>query len=142
MSLPAKNFILQQLVPRDVYEALGVKAWDLLQQDAVTTLDQLYDYFGPMTVNNWHTAGPFSQSGYRSPDSKTGAPLSQHRKGNAFDPKPLKIKAKPMFDYIVAHPEQFPLLTTLEEIAVTGPRGWVHFDCRKNPQPGIRIIKV
>lgn len=141
MSLPAKNFVLQQLVPPDIYAALGEKAWELLQQDAVTTLDQVYDHFGPLTVNNWHTGGRFKESGLRDPNSATGAKLSQHKKGNAFDTKPLKTTVKAMYDYILAHPEQFPLLTTLEDIAITGPGGWLHFDCRKNPNPGIRIIK-
>ena len=137
--MKARHFILEQLVPPDVFTALGDKAWDLMQPNLITTIDQLYDHFGPMTINNWHTNGRFKESGYRDPNSATGAKRSQHKLGNAADIKPLKTTPRAMYDYILANPEQFPLLTTLEDISATPT--WLHVDCRVNATPGIRIVK-
>ena len=137
--MTSRNFLLQQLVPPDIFRALGDKAWGLLQPDAVTTLDQLYDFYGPMTVNNWHTGGKYKESGYRDPESTTGAVKSQHKLGNAFDIKPLKLTPQAMHASILANKDAFPLLTTLEAIEATPT--WVHFDCRPITVPRIRIVK-
>ncbi len=136
--MPCKHFLLQQLVPPTTFEALGDKAWELLDPALLTTLDQLYEAFGPMTVNNWHTGGKFKESGLRDPNTATGAPRSQHKIGKAADCKPLRITPQAMYAAILSDPSKFPLLTTLENIESTPT--WVHVDVRPATQTGIRIV--
>jgi hypothetical protein len=138
-----KHFLIQQLVPPTVFEALGEKAWDLLDPHLLTTIDQLYEYFGPMTINNWATGGKFKESGFREQNTTTGAPNSMHKKGKAADCKPVKCSPQFMYAEILKDPSRFPLLTTMENITATttGPAtGWVHVDVRPATQTGIRIV--
>ena len=140
--MKCKHFLIQQLVPPTTFEALGESAWALLSDDLLTTLDQLYEAFGPMTVNNWHSGGRFRESGLRDPNTATGAPRSQHKVGRAADIKPLKLTVREMYDAILADPSKFPLLTTLENIEFTEPGKWIHVDVRPRlpNQTGIRIV--
>lgn len=125
------HFDLRELVPPDAYKALGDNAWILLDQRIVETLELIRLKFGkPMTVNNWHTGGSFSQRGFRS-SSDVGAPYSQHRFGRAvdFDIKGMtseefradlkKNPNDPAYKYITAC-----------ELKVN----WCHVDCRPIPQ--------
>lgn len=141
--MESKYFLIKQLVPPDVYAARGDTAWELFAPELITTIDQVYEYFGRYTINNWHTGGKFKESGYRSPDSKTGAPKSQHKKGRAVDAKPLDVSPQFMYAEILKNPKAFPLLTTLEDISYTSAgAGWVHVDVRPSVAPGvIRVIK-
>ena len=137
--MTCKHFLLEQLVPPDIHAALGVKAWDLLDPNLLVTLDQLYEYFGRITVNNWHTGGKFKESGLRDPNSKTGAPKSQHKLGKAADCKPLDVTVRFMYEEILKHVDKFPLLNVLEDIAYTPT--WVHCSVQAIQVPRIRIIK-
>lgn len=49
------HFKIQELVPPAIFEARGEKAWELLDERLLITLDRLRDRFGPITVNNWHS---------------------------------------------------------------------------------------
>lgn len=137
--MTCKHFIIQQLVSREIYEALGDKAWDLLSPNLCITADQLYEHFGRYTVNNWHTGGKFSQSGLRDANSMVGAPLSRHKKGEALDAKPLDVTPQFMHAEIIRLKDKFPLLNVLEDIAATPT--WVHCSVQAIQVPRIRIIK-
>ena len=137
--MKCKHFLIEQLVGPDIHSARGESAWELLDANLLTTLDQLYEVFGPITINNWHTGGNFKESGLRSFTTKTGAALSQHKYGRAADCKPVKVTPQFMYAEILKDPSRFPLLTTMEDIASTPT--WVHCDVRNNGAPGIRIVK-
>lgn len=137
--MKSRHFLLQQLVPPEVFNSRGESAWELLDSNLLITLDQLYDDFGPMTVNNWHTGGSFKESGLRLFSTTTGAAFSQHKYGRAADCKPRDIPCADMYKAILAAPNKFPLLTTVEDIVSTPT--WVHIDMRNNSTPGIRIVK-
>lgn len=132
------SFILQELVPPPIFDRLGEKAWDLLNEDALRSLQALRDKFGPITVNNWSFGGPFKESGLREADTKTGAPKSAHKRGEAFDCKPKAVSVREMYDYIIAHGEEFPLIRRVENIAFA--KTWVHFDVVKHAGAGIRVF--
>lgn len=134
-----KHFELRELVSPDIYTARMDAAWELLDPRALMTLDALREQFGPCTVNDWHKGGRYKESGLRGAYSATGAVYSQHRYGRAFDCKFSKATPQEAHAYIVANPEQFPHLTTLEDIAATP--SWLHFDCRLNRGDGLRIVK-
>lgn len=138
MNYRPRHFLLEELVPREVFDAYGVRAWELLDDRALVTLDVLRDRFGACMVNNWHDGGAFNESGFRGAFSKTGVEYSQHRYGRAFDCKFAAATPKEVSAYVVANRGQFEYLTTLEDVAATPT--WLHFDTRNNYTPGVRIV--
>jgi len=143
LTVKCKHFIVEQLVPPEIHSSRGESAWELLDSNLLVTLDQLFEFFGPITVNNWHTGGSYKESGLRLWATKTGAAFSQHKYGRAADCKPIKVTPQFMYAEILKNPSRFPLLTTMEDIASTSALGggWVHLDVRNNSVPGIRIVK-
>jgi len=91
-----------------------------------------------VVINNWHTGGARKESGFRIP-TKTGAYLSQHKQGRAFDCKvyiifkdgerkelgPAAVKA-----HIINNQDMFMALglTTIESAKIA--KTWTHVDCR------------
>lgn len=130
-----KNFILQELVNPDVFKARGDRAWQLLDDRALTTLQALRDALGPLVVNNWHIGGSFSESGLRSPLTLTGAVWSQHKFGRAFDCKFREAAPREARDYVFANRGKFPHLTVIENVIHTPT--WFHFDTRFTGRPDI-----
>lgn len=139
MNYRPQNFILQELVPPSIYQRLGEKAWDLLNENALRSLQALRDKFGPITVNTWHSGGGFKESGLRERYTLTGAPKSAHKSGQAFDCKPKFCTPHEMFDYILDNQGEFPLIRRLEDINATPT--WLHFDVVEHPGPRIRVFR-
>jgi hypothetical protein len=117
-----KHFVIQELVPRHVYEDRGWKAWELLDDRALRTLDLLRKEFGVTVVNNWHTGGDRQWSGLRTPESPYGSIYSQHRLGQAFDCIFPQEASEDVREHILAHPEEFPFIRELE-LGIS----WMHF---------------
>lgn len=138
MSFRPPSFIIQELVPPDIYAALGERAWELLDPRATQTLQQLRDRFGPLIVNNWHQGGPFKESGLRSLTTPTGAKYSQHRYGRAFDCKVKQTEPPGVAAYVLKHAAEFPHLTTIENTDATPT--WFHFDVRAHNKEGIWVV--
>lgn len=132
------NFEIRELVPPDIFQAMGDRSWELLDARALMTLQTLRDELGPILVNNWHVGGSFSESGLRSATTTTGAKYSQHRFGRAFDCKFKSVSPREAYEYVMANPQAFPRLTTLENIEATPT--WLHFDCRNHSRTGIWIV--
>ncbi|MDR2240057.1 MAG: hypothetical protein LBE33_06390 [Zoogloeaceae bacterium] len=132
-------FRIEELVTPAIYSARGERAWELLQARALVTLDQLRKRFGPITVNNWHIGGAYKESGLRDYNTPTGAALSQHKFGGAFDCKSRNVTPEEMHSYILSHPSEFPYLTTLEDVAYTP--SWLHFDGRNHDRNQIWVVK-
>lgn len=138
MGYRPRDFKLEELVPPDIHSARGERAWELLDTYALLTLQTLRDKLGPITVNNWHVGGQYRESGLRSLITKTGATLSQHRFGRAFDCKLKSHAPREAADYILAHQAEFPYLTVLENPDATPT--WLHFDTRNSNREGIWIV--
>lgn len=132
------HFKLQELVPPDVYQALGERAWELLDLRALVTLDHLREALGPITVNNWHAGGNYKESGLRSPATSTGAKYSQHKFGRAFDCKFNGVTPHEARDYVLRNADRFPYLTTIENPDATPT--WFHFDVRNHQRNGVWIV--
>lgn len=123
-----KHFKIQELVPPEVYKDRGDKAWYLLDDRALETLDTLREHFGPTTVNNWLWEGRRMNSGLRTCDSKYGTQYSQHRFGRAFDPIFKGIDTEEVREYVLSHQDEFPHIRGLElKVA------WLHFDIGNRP---------
>lgn len=139
MTYRPEHFVIEELVPPDVFQARGQGAWELLDPRILMSADAMRKRFGAIVVNNWHKGGAFEESGFRGSTTATGARYSQHKYGRALDCKPRDASPREVFEYILAHPDEFPYVTTLEDIEATPT--WVHIDCRNNPSAGIRIVK-
>lgn len=132
------NFIIQELVPPSIYQARGERSWELLDARALLSLQALRDRFGPLTVNNWHSGGTYKESGLRSFSTGTGAAYSQHKFGRAFDCKFKNATPRQVCEYVLAHTDEFPHITTIENPDATPT--WFHFDVRDHNRQGIWIV--
>lgn len=139
MNYRPRSFLLQELVPPEVFEARGERAWELLNPLALMSLQSVRDKFGPIVVNNWHAGGAYKESGLRAFDTSTGAAYSMHKFGAAYDCKSSTATPTGMFEYIITHREEFPYVTVLEDVQYTPT--WLHIDCRNHNKPGIWIVK-
>jgi len=120
-----KYFKIQELVPPSIYNALGSKSLIVMDARMLYTADCLREHFGkPITINNWHKSGKFSQRGFRD-NSSVGATYSQHRYGRALDMDIKGVTAEEARIEIVKNRNKFKYITTLESDV-----SWLHADCR------------
>lgn len=120
-----KHFKVQELVPPSIYEKRKEKAIELIDERVLITLDQLREFFGLCTINNWNFGGNFSQSGLRTPEAKEYSPTSQHSFGRAMDCKFRDHKAEDIRQHILNNRLLFPYITFMEDGV-----SWLHFDVR------------
>jgi hypothetical protein len=134
MSYRPKYFALNEVVHPGAIQALGERAWTLMDERILRGADWLRELFGPCTINGKFGGKGFTESGLRDPFTKTGAPFSQHKFGRALDLKFHKVTCKEVYDYIIRNPGQAREngITTVEDIAFTGT--WLHIDCRLLPE--------
>jgi hypothetical protein len=131
----ARYFVIQELVPRSVFVGRGEKAWSLLDDRALRTLDAIREEFGVTVVNTWHRDGDREWSGLRTPNSPYHRIYSQHSYGRAFDCIFPEHPSEDVRAYILAHPRQFPHIRGVE-------RGvsWLHFDVGNRPGENINVF--
>jgi hypothetical protein len=145
MSYRPKYFALNEVVHPGAIQALGDRAWTLMDERILRGADWLRELFGPCTINGKFGGKGFTESGLRDPFTKTGAPFSQHKFGRALDLKFHKVTCKEVYDYIIRNPGQAREngITTVEDIAFTGT--WLHIDCRllpeSFPENGVLVVK-
>ncbi len=120
-----RHFNIKELVSQAVYADRGEKAWQLLDERALKTIDKLRDVFGSVTINDWQWGGENEYRGLRESSCTIGAKYSQHRFGRAFDCHFRNVSADSVREYILQHPLEFPFICSLE-MNVT----WLHFDVR------------
>ena len=133
-----RDFDIHELVPKSVFERFGVNAWQFLNPIALQGLDGLRDFFGkPIICNTWHRGGKFQFRGFRPADCTVGAPLSQHRLGNAFDLDIRGLSAEDARQAILhnADDPRLALITCIEADV-----NWLHVDFRNIPDR-IRVVK-
>jgi hypothetical protein len=132
-----RHFKIYELVDEKTFDRHGLRAWEFFNPQALRALDNLREFFGaPVTVNNYHTGGPFQFRGLRPRSCDVGADFSQHRLGNAFDCDIKGVPAEQARQVILDQPDhpQFALINCIE-----GNVNWLHFDCRNIPDR-IRIV--
>jgi len=122
-----EHFSIQELVPPKVHADRGDKAWELLDERALITLDKLRKQFGSMTVNSWAFGGDRKWSGLRTEDSPYYSPYSQHAFGRAFDVLFAKATADEVRRWILANDH---LQSTAHITALEMGVSWLHFDVR------------
>jgi hypothetical protein len=143
------HFTVKELVPKSVYDAEGDKAIIHFKDDALQSLEDIHSFFSSyfqnvsVLVNTWSLSkfeGPiYNYRGYRPPECKTGAPLSQHKIGNAFDvdiyANGVRVGPDKVRKMIVRNRDQFPKITRMEDEV-----NWVHFDCKPTGKKGIVLF--
>lgn len=141
-----KHFRIEELVSPEFFAAFRLRgpamfmAFDLR---ALATLDRLRERFGPITVNDWLWGGKFTLSGLRPMGSGTGAALSQHIFGRAFDCKfrqahADEVRAELKSGRLRGRGEVFEFVARIEEFP---GMGWLHFDTgNHDPATGVLVV--
>ncbi|MCW9013737.1 MAG: hypothetical protein OQL06_08130 [Gammaproteobacteria bacterium] len=121
------HFAIHELVPPEVFYSRGEKAWELLDERLLISLDRLRERYGSMTVNNYHWGKAREWSGLRTSDSPYYSHFSQHSFGRAADCLFKHKTAEQVRQDILAHPDDaaFELIGSIE-LGVS----WLHFDVR------------
>ncbi len=130
--MKSKNFKIQELVSRRVYNKYGERAWQFIDEKLIITLDELREHFNkPITVNNWLWNGNLEQRGLRANKDdivvkKKDYYLSQHCLGKAVDFNVKGMTSQEVYNEIVKNKDKFKYLKRLENIKDTPT--WVHID--------------
>jgi hypothetical protein len=137
-----RYFDVREFVPPEVYKALGASSWQVMDPRMIWTLDQIRAFYKrPITVNNWHTGGPFKYRGFRPRSyTETTAAYGDHYMGRATDFDVAGMSAEEFRKQIrmnLGNP-MFRYVTICEEGV-----NWVHLGIRPVPQGtnGILFIK-
>ena len=120
-----KHHKIQELVPKDIYNRFGESSWQFLNPQMLITLDQLWEKFGTMYLNNWLWGGSQQQQVFRTSKSNSYSPTSQHALGCASDASFKYYTAQQVRDYVFSNPEEFHYITCIEMNV-----NWFHFDVR------------
>lgn len=121
------HFEIHELVPRHIYKLRGEKAWQLLDDRLLLTLDLLRERFGNMIVNNWKWGGDREWSGLRTPESPYYSPTSQHTFGRAADIIFKEVSAAAVRGEILRAVND-PIFNSIRSIEMDV--SWLHFDVR------------
>lgn len=123
-------FHIKELVCPDVHNKFGEWAWNFFDDKLLETIYILRTQIlkVPMTVNNWHAKGSFSQRGLRCNrcqlvKSKTGVYMSAHILGKAIDFDAKGMSAEQARQLIKKNADKLPYPIRLEEGV-----NWVHID--------------
>lgn len=125
-----KYFNIKELVCPDVYKKFGEGAWMFIDDRLIETIFILRTQIlgVPMTINNWHAKGSFSQRGLRCNRcqivrGKTAPYLSAHVMGKAIDFDAKGMTAEQVRKTIKSNIDLLPYPIRLEEGV-----NWVHID--------------
>lgn len=124
------KFELYELLPKDFYLNnlyKGDNLWFIFDNRLLETLDILRKTYGKMYINTWKWGGKRQDSGYRPPDCKIGARLSQHRFGRATDILFEDYETEEVRQDIIERNKFFPYIKGIE----TGV-SWLHIDTRNS----------
>ncbi len=124
-----KYFVIQELVSPQTYTDRGEKAWQLLDDRMLMTLDLLRKKYGKMTINNWKWGGDREWSCLRTAESPWFSKYSQHSFGRAADIIFNDITAEEVRQQILENPNDpvFVFINSFEENT-----SWLHFDVRNS----------
>tara|TARA_R110000772_G_scaffold184459_4_gene295477 strand:+ start:3457 stop:3888 length:432 start_codon:yes stop_codon:yes gene_type:complete len=133
MSYKCKHFCIEELVPPEVFEARGEKAWELLDDRLLYAIDALRNEFGPATINNYKWGGDRTQSGLRTAGSAYFSPYSQHTFGRAADMLFKSTDVNDIRDWLKSDEGLDVEPTNAEWLEIKGIEdgvSWLHIDTR------------
>ena len=139
------HFTAPEFVPKEIYDVEGDSALSHLHDTILEIADQVREFYGDqceMIINNWHTGGPFSQRGFRTPDCPEYTPGSMHAIGGAIDCdvyiNKVKVPADKVRSDIMFNQDKFPNIYRMEAGVA-----WVHIDDKgfgEHPRNGISLF--
>lgn len=144
MTYRPKHFTLAELVDPWFLTMPEDEVWAMLDENALRAIDGLRDKFGPLRING----RGYTESGLRRSNTKTGAKMSQHKVGKAFDLKPLQkgVTVRMMYDWIIANQSEVYAMgiRRVEDIAYTtkGVNHWLHVDAKDTGKDWVNRIQV
>ena len=125
-------FTLDELVCPDVFNKFGDMAWQFFDEKAVITLDWVRRTLNkPITVNNWHSGGDFTQRGLRCSTCQlvrdaalsNKVYVSPHMLGKAFDFDVEDMDASEVRVWLAVNKANIPYNIRLENNV-----NWCHMD--------------
>lgn len=124
-----EHFEIHELVPKRLYEeyqAMGKqdKLWLLFDDRMLLAIDIIRKAYGRIIINDWYWGGRYDESGWRYWFTTTGALLSQHKFGRAFDLKPVNVGVEEIRHRIINRKICCGLITRVEDRT-----NWLHIDC-------------
>lgn len=139
MNVPV-GFVLQELVPPDVFGLLGDKAIRLIDPNVLAILAQIRADYGPLIVNNWHTGGQFKFRGFRPLNCTEGAPKSMHKEGKAIDCHSPRISVEQLRREVIAKAKtRHPIYSLIG--GIEGGVNWLHFDTRPRVNDQLLVFR-
>lgn len=132
-------FTIEEFVDETVFNRYGEQAWKFIDPTILESLLVVRIYLKkPITINNWHIGGKFSQRGLRHNMSaivkkKTRLYLSAHIFGKAIDFDVKGMTAVEVREWIVENKNKFPHKIRLERNMNGNPISWVHMDTMSDP---------
>ncbi len=133
-------FDIRELVCRHIYNKFGDGAWQFFDNSLLETLLVIREKLDkPITVNNWHIGGEFTQRGLRcnvcslvSRQTKIeNVYMSAHMQGTGIDFDVKGMSANAVREWLKYNQVLLPYPIRLEEGV-----SWVHLDLRNDGSKG------
>jgi hypothetical protein len=125
----SENFSLVEFVPKSIWDKYGTFSTRFIDKQLPIMAQGVRDFYKTgVTINDWSWGGGYSESGFRDPNTSTGAPLSSHKRGMAIDIKVKGVESSQVYKDVVGQWDiYFKALgvTSIEE----GTVGWTHLSC-------------
>jgi hypothetical protein len=135
----SEHFDIREFVPPEIYNQFKDNSIWFIDPKIIKVAEFVRSFFKkPVTINNWFTGGQYKESGYRLPNTTTGASLSQHKRGTAVDIKLPDVDYEEIRKIILANANTFmgAGVTTME----AGTKTWIHLDCRNTGLNHILLV--
>jgi hypothetical protein len=84
----------------------------------------------------------FRESGLRRSDTATGAKMSQHKSGRAFDLKPRDTTVKAIYEWIIANQSEAYAMGIRRVEDIRDTPTWLHFDTKDTGPQWVGKIQV
>jgi hypothetical protein len=139
MNKISEHFVIQEFVPPQIYNQFKDNSIWFINPQVVKMAEFVRKFFNkPVTINNWHIGGTYTESGFRLPNTETGAKLSAHKRGCAIDIKMPGVDYDQVRETILKNQKEFMEagITTIED----GTQTWLHVDCRYTMLDKILVV--
>jgi len=138
MALIAENFIIEELVCKDVFDRFGQTAWQFFDPRLIITLDWIRNRLNkPVFINSWDSGGKFDERGYRCIQcslvqkaiTQKRLYVSPHMLGQGADLDVQGMVAEEIRQWLIKNKNIIPYPIRLEDGV-----SWVHCDVQDTGQ--------
>jgi hypothetical protein len=145
MAAKCKHFVIQELVPPEIYKELGENAWSLISDKWAVILDTLREHFDkPIIINNWHKGGTYKYRGLRPKGCGVGKETSQHyiKPLTASDFDVVGLSDKEVKVEILKNGKKFFDLGVRRMESDADAPTWCHLDCKETGKSVIHVFRA